>query len=163
MVRKSPILISILASLLIIACDSKRHTEKYVGTDWSNGWHQDSTVCIETQEVDDLSKGYNFLVVLRHTTSFKYKNIFFFIDVVSPSGKTVRDTAELVLQDPQGYWYGEGNGFLRSVQEHTINGYYKRNIQLTEKGKYQVCIQHGMRDERLDEITDVGIRVEYMD
>ncbi len=99
---------------------------------------------------------------MRHTTEFKYKNMYFFVDITTPTGETFRDTTQVILQDAQGYWYGEGSGFLREVQEHEINGQYKRNTKLPAKGVYKFCISQGMRDEVLENISDVGIRIEYV-
>lgn len=146
---------------LTVSCDTVRHSESYVSLS-DMKWHQDSTVCIEMEEVDDINSSYNIALMMRHTTEFKYKNMYFFIDVLSPSGELIlRDTANIMLQNPQGYWYGEGSGFLKEVGMHEIKGNYKNNTRFPETGKYKFCITHGMRDEVLDNVSDLGIRIEY--
>lgn len=147
-----------LLLFLIGSCDSKRFYENYIPLE-GTAWHPDSILFISPSPIEDTISTYNILLMMRHTTEFKYKNMFFFVDIELPSGKVLRDTAELILQDSQGYWYGEGNGFLRSVS-HTIHGHYKRNITFPESGQYKFLIQHGMRDSLLEDISDIGIRIE---
>lgn len=151
----------IIALVYTTSCDTSRHSESYVSLT-NLKWHKDSTVCIEMEEVDDINSSYNIALMMRHTTDFKYKNMYFFIDVYSPSGELVlRDTANIILQNPQGYWYGDGSGFLKEIGTHEIKGNYKNNTRFPEKGSYKFCITHGMRDEVLENVADLGIRIEY--
>lgn len=150
------VLIALVA--LLESCDSKRVFESYEDV-YGSKWHQDSLVVFKPEAITDTITSYNILLNMRHTTEFKYKNMFFFVDIKMPSGRVLRDTAELILQDSKGFWYGDGNGFLRFVQ-HEIHGHYKRNISFPESGEYEFIIQHGMRDSLLEDISDIGIRIE---
>jgi gliding motility-associated lipoprotein GldH len=156
--NKVILILMLVGVTLISSCDTKRFYEDYIPVN-GIGWHPDSVLSISPTEISDTISTYNILLMMRHTTEFKYKNMFFFVDIKMPSGKMLRDTAELVLQDNQGYWFGEGNGFIRSV-EHTIHAHYKRNISFPESGQYDFLIQHGMRDSLLEDISDIGIRIE---
>lgn len=158
MKRRNNIFIVMGLVFLLVSCDSKRVFESYQDV-YGSQWHQDSTIVFKPETITDTISSYNILLNMRHTTEFKYKNMFFFVDIKTPSGKVLRDTAELILQDNKGFWYGDGNGFLRSI-EHEIHGHYKRNISFPESGNYEFIIQHGMRDSVLEDISDIGIRIE---
>ena len=79
-----------------------------------------------------------------------------------PNGKTVADTLEYRMANPDGSWMGQGIG---AVKENKL--WYKENVQFFEEGAYTVHIAQAMRNNgevegvtKLEGITDVGISIE---
>ena len=99
----------------------------------------------------------NFYINIRHTTEYKFRNIFLFVDTFFPDGSQSRDTVEIMLADPKGKWFGKGIGSIRSNQV-----LLKRGFSFPLKGHYKFRIEQGMRVPELMGIKDVGIRIEKM-
>jgi gliding motility-associated lipoprotein GldH len=137
----------------LFACDSKRVFDKYQKIPESN-WHKDSLI-IFSIPVHDTLQNHNILIQIRNETTYKYSNLWLFVEIMQPGGEVLRDTFEIVLADPSGRWFGEGFGGLKTLQ-----AIYRRNVYFPVSGEYTISLQHGMRDEILSGIHDAGIRVE---
>jgi gliding motility-associated lipoprotein GldH len=105
-------------------------------------------------DVPDTVTLYNFLLNVRHTTEYKYSNLYLFISTKLPDGQTGRDTLELILADKEGKWFGRGIGKMRDYQV-----LLKRAVRLPKAGKYRFIIEQAMREEELKGISDVGIQI----
>ena len=95
---------------------------------------------------------------MRHTESYKYSNLFLFINSYFPEGTYARDTIQLILADQKGKWYGKGFGKIKEYQVMIRQG-----IVFPVTGIYKIGIEQGMRDNNLQGIEDIGIRIERMD
>ena len=104
-------------------------------------------------EATDIS--YNLYLNLRHSAGYKYSNIFIMIHITGPDGKKVTERREFKLALADGEWLGSGSGNMYNYQ---IN--FKENYKFPVKGTYIFELEQNMRDNPLDHISDVGIRVE---
>ncbi len=151
------LVIHLLFVLLLLAClpacDSNRVFDQYKEIPASI-WHKDSIVIFQVP-VDDTLQNHNLLIQIRNETSYRFSNLWLFIEITQPDGETSRDTFEVVLADPSGRWLGDGFGGLKNRQ-----AIFRRNIYFPISGEYTVAIQHGMREENLHGIHDIGFRVE---
>lgn len=138
---------------IFTSCNNDALFEKYQNIPDSQ-WHKDSLVVFEVPVTDTL-QNHNLLVNIRNEIDYNYSNLWLFIEIVRPDGKAVKDTFELTLAAPSGKWLGEGFGNLRTQQVM-----YRRNVNFPVPGEYKVSIQHGMREDILDGISDVGITLQ---
>ena len=108
---------------------------------------------------------YNLFINLRNTNDYKYSNLFLIVEMDYPNGKTVKDTLEYKMADPNGKLLGTG---FTDVKENKLwyKG-YKEPFVFNEMGEYGIKIQQAMRQngqvdgiDNLEGITDVGFRVE---
>lgn len=73
-----------------------------------------------------------------------------------PDGKIERDTIECQLADAQGRWLGKsGSGSLWDNQV-----LFNRRTRFPKPGKYVFRFEQAMRDEKLENIMEVGLRIE---
>ena len=93
-------------SLLIVSCDSNSVYDNYKSI--PNSWHKDSIVSFKVTPPDS-TNAYNLFVNLRNTTTYKYNNLFLIVEMVFPHGKTIKDTLEYKMAEPNGKLLGEGN------------------------------------------------------
>jgi len=105
-------------------------------------------------QVEDTLSAYEFLVNIRNTTEYKYSNFFLFIHILFPDKKRADDTLECLLADEMGKWLGKGHGKIR---DNMI--LYRKNILFPRKGMYKVLMVHGMREENISGISDIGFMV----
>lgn len=137
----------------IVSCDRKRVFESYRTLD-KNGWNKDSIVSFDVTLTDTI-KNNNIFVNIRNKGTYPYSNLWLFLTICSPDGKTHTDTVEFSLAEPSGKWKGSGIGGL-----HDNQIVYKNSVYFPHKGIYKFQLKQGMRDNVLQGIRDIGIRVE---
>ncbi len=121
-----------------------------------SGWLSTDTIELSFI-IDEPLDRFNGSIDLRHNGDYPYSNLYLFIDITYPNKKHRIDTLECVLADNRGRWYGSGLGDMVS---HRIE--YLDEIQFPLEGDYQMRITHGMRRDPLEEITDLGLRLENL-
>jgi gliding motility-associated lipoprotein GldH len=120
----------------------------------SEEWSLDNVVEFKP-EMTDTSSICNISFSIRTGASFPFRNIWLFINTVSPSGKSITDTLQYFLADEKGKWYGHGFGDI-----HELELPFRTGIYFPEKGTYTFKIRHGMRVETLKGVYDLGLRIE---
>lgn len=150
-----------LAMLVIVvgftlSCSQNLVFEQYKTID-DKSWNKDS-VMVFTVPVSDTTDNNNFYINVRNDVKYQYSNLWLFITIEQPDGKTLEDKFEIALADPSGKWLGEGLGGLK-----TREAIYRRNVFFPRSGDYKISIQQGMREENLKGISDVGIRIEKVE
>jgi gliding motility-associated lipoprotein GldH len=105
--------------------------------------------------VTDTIYNTNVFFTIRTGSDYPFRNIYIFVTISSPDGKSISDTLQYDLADEKGNWYGNGFGDI-----HELNLPYKSNVFFPLKGTYQFKIRHGMRVGDLKGVYDFGIRLE---
>lgn len=106
-------------------------------------------------EIPDTTTKYNFYFNIRNTDEYPYSNVYVFFHTQFPNGKTGNDTIEFPLADPQGRWYGKGQGDV-----HDCRLIFRKGVRFPLAGKYHMDIEQAMRMEKLPGVIDAGIRIE---
>ena len=145
------LLLFIFAS--VVSCDRRRVFESYHEID-KNGWNKDSVVVFNFPLTDTIRNN-NLFINIRNKGNYPYSNIYLFLTIGSPNGVQKTDTVEFTLAEPSGKWKGSGIGGLYDNQI-----LYKSSVYFPKKGNYMFSIKQGMRDNVLQGIRDVGIRIE---
>jgi gliding motility-associated lipoprotein GldH len=118
-------------------------------------WNRDSLLFFQFP-VTDTVLNHNLFINVRNDIEYKYSNLWLFIEIKQPGDTVaVKDSFEITLADPTGKWLGTGFGGIK-----TNEIIYRQNVYFPVPGIYEIQIQHGMRGKILENITDVGVRVE---
>ncbi len=148
-----------VAAVCFVSCDSNTVFSDTKAMD--RHWGAAETVVFTLPELDSLKK-YNLFLNIRNTNEYKYNNLFLIVSMEFPHGKTITDTLEYRMANPDGSWMGHGIGNLK---ENKL--WYKENVQFVEEGSYRVNIGHAMRNNgsiegvsKLEGISDVGFSIE---
>lgn len=162
MLKSKDWILGILLVTLFLGCDSNRVFDEYQSV--PNQWDKDNVVAFKVTPPDSINP-YNLFVNLRNTNDYKYSNLFLIVELNYPNGKTIKDTLEYTMANPDGSFLGTG---FTDVKENKLwyKG-YETPFVFDETGEYVVNIQHAMRQngmvngiDKLQGITDVGFRVE---
>ena len=105
--------------------------------------------------INDTAQYYDFFFNVRTTSNYEYSNMYVFYKVYFPNGKSLTDTAQFILADPTGKWLGKS--VSGSLIDNSILFSKKRRFPLA--GKYVFSVQHGMRNNTLSNISDVGFKI----
>lgn len=148
-----------LTAVLLVSCESDTVFSEIRAMD--GHWGADEVVEFKLPQLDSLKK-YNLFLNIRNTNEYKFNNIFLIVSMNFPHGKTVTDTIEYRMANPDGSWMGQGIG---NVKENKL--WYKENVHFFEEGSYTVDIAQAMRNNgdvegvtKLEGITDVGFSIE---
>lgn len=151
--------ILLLLVITLISCDNNRVYDNYQTL--TNGWNINEPIQFEISDVDSITP-HNVFITLRNTNAYKYSNLFLITRMDFPNGKQLTDTLEYTMATPEGEWLGTG---FNDVKENKL--WYKEGVRFRESGAYTFSIKHAVRkngsitgDERLEGITEVGLRIE---
>jgi gliding motility-associated lipoprotein GldH len=148
----------LLTLILLVSCDKKRVFDEYHSV--GKSWNKDTIVCFDLPKVDT-QKTYNLYLNLRDNNDYPYNNIFLIVSLQQPNKKTMVDTLEYQMADPEGNLLGDG---FTDVKESKL--IYKEGFRFMP-GPYKVSIKQAVRQTgkvagvvQLDGITEIGFRIE---
>lgn len=118
----------------------------------NKAWEKDACFSFHFH-IHDTTICYNTSLQLRNSGYYPYQNIWFFYEEQRPSGNMIYDTIEYRLVDDKGKW--TGNGVTLFQNQFPL----RKNHHYPDSGKYTINLRHGMRDDRLKGIEDVGLLI----
>ena len=134
-----------------VSCQNENKKEVYHSFN-NNVWNTDSIVSFELDNIDTTSS-HDLYLMVRHTTNFKFQNLFLFTNF-----ENQQDTLELFLSEKSGRWLGKGFGEIKELKIRI-----KENVNFKENQDQIFSIEQAMRYEDLEkiiiltEIVAVGI------
>lgn len=107
-------------------------------------------------EIDDTTALYNIYVVLRHTDAYRYKNIWMNVYTQTPGDTLMKQRLDLTLATDDKGWLASG---MDDIFEHRIR-ITNQPVRLSKSGLYRFRLEQIMREDPLQYVMNVGIRVE---
>lgn len=145
-----------LAAVLFVGAVSCDQSKIYNNSEPIAGetWHYDSAVAFSF-EIEDTVNIHDMLLHIRNAKDYEYSNMWVFVTFEYPNGTEYTDTVECPLAFSDGKWIGSsGPGYVNNLVM------FKKDMQFPVPGEYKVHIVHGMRDEHLEGIENIGLRVQ---
>lgn len=155
-----PFLLKIVFPCLIVICffsackeiDVYEKNTPIPNMHWQNNFNATGSF-----KITDTISLYNIFVVLRHTDKYLYNNIWLNIGLQAPADSAIQyQKINLSLGTDANGWEGIGMNDIWETRK-LISGEPKRFIK---PGLYNFNISQLMRDNPLDHILSVGLRVE---
>ncbi len=146
-------LLLIILSLAIASCGQLDFFEKNTPVRNSSWVRGDSAV--GTFTIDDTTSAFNLYVVLRHKDSYRYNNIWLNVGLQIPGAEIAYQKVDLLLGTDE-KWLGVGMNDIWEVRKPLTS----RPMRFARTGVYRYSIKHIMRENPLDGIMSVGLRVE---
>lgn len=153
MIRK---IIVFLAVLLFIFSCQKRSAYDKAETLPDSKWALNQTISFRDTLTANDPENMHFEVNIRHTNIYPYQNIWLYIQTRCSDGTTRTDSIDWKLSEPNGRWLGTGWGSLYSISYQLPDLCIKKTNQ---KRWFSIEIQHGLRDDFVPGIENVGIRL----
>ena len=138
--------------LFLSSCTDQPFYEKvypFINRQWSQEVKPEFQV-----EITDIKQEYDFTLSLRATTGYAYNNLWVFMKTETPDGTTVREPFEIIVANPDGSWVGNKTG---TIIETPL---YFKSRKLPQKGIYKFTIEQGITESKINEVLDLGFRVE---
>ena len=143
----------IIIFFLITACTKVDVFEKNVtipNHEWSSTFKPEIAF-----EITDTLSAYNIFAVVRHSDAYRYKNIWLNVYAHAPGDTINKQQLDLQLATDDKGWLGSG-----------MDDIYEHRILITGKpvalraGTYRFRLENIMREDPLEHVFNVGIRVE---
>lgn len=152
-----------LSYILIAACYLILHSsctevdvfEKHV-TIPSHSWSSKNKPEISFA-IDDTTSRYKIFIVIRHSDAYRFKNIWINIHTESPSGVSNNQPLDLQLATDSEGWLGSG---MDDLFEHRIQITPPNSPEKLRAGTYKFMLENIMREDPLNHVWNVGIRLE---
>lgn len=139
--------------LLLSACDKKRYFEEYSEIP-NQSWSRNNILKYKVN-ISNKKMPLNLFLNIRNSGKYNYSNLYVFFKTQSPDNIIRIDTIECVIADDKGRWLGKGIGDL---WDNRI--LIRKNVVFPDTGNYIFEIEQAMREESLEHISDVGLRIE---
>jgi gliding motility-associated lipoprotein GldH len=143
-----------VVAIFLASCNTIDVFEKDIAIpnhEWSNAFKPEISF-----EITDTASLYNIYVVVRHSDAYRYNNIWMNLYTQIPNDTLRKQRLDLRLATDDKGWLGSG---MDDIFEHRIL-ITNTPQQLNRKGLYTFRLENIMREEPLQHIMNVGIRVE---
>ena len=144
----------IVICLQLSACMTADLYEKSVTIpdhEWKSDFRPEFTFAI-----NDTSAIYQVFLVLRHTERYNYTNIWLNVHSLAPGDTLVTSRDEITLATNEKGWLATG---MDDVYEHRLP-LSLPEFRIKNPGTYRFTIEHLMREDPLQHVMNVGLRIE---
>lgn len=143
----------LIASMICLhACVNIDVFEKNIsipGHEWSGSFIPEVSFMIA-----DTASPYNIYAVIRHSDAYRYNNIWLNIYAQPPGDSTHKQRVDLRLATDSEGWLGSG---MDDIYEHRI--LLARTV-FQKPGLYRFQLENIMREDPLQHVFNVGVRIE---
>lgn len=124
------------------------------GHSWKNDFKPSFTFTIK-----DTASAYQLFLILRHSDKYDYNNIYLNLKIKAPGQDTMQTARyDLQLANNENGWLASG---MDDIYEHRIpltptgqQSYFKKS------GNYTFTVEQVMRENPLNNVLNVGLRIE---
>lgn len=112
-----------------------------------------------TFNISDTTAAYQLFLILRHNNKYNYNNIWINLYRKSPDGKVSKVPYELPLATNEKGWLAVG---MDDLYEHRIPLTPPANdtFYFNKPGAYTFMVEQIMREDPLENVMNVGLRIE---
>ena len=155
--RKQSFFILLFSFFIFISCTPIDLYER-VATIPNQAWHSAFKPYF-TFNISDTTAPYQLFLILRHNNKYSYNNIWVNLYRKSPDGKVSKVPYELPLATNERGWLATG---MDDLYEHRIPLTPPANdtFYFNKAGAYTFTIEQIMREDPLENIMNVGLRIE---
>lgn len=105
--------------------------------------------------ISDTTTSYDLTIIIEHSPSFKYENLYLNTTTVFPDGKITTYPVTFQLTDEKGDWSGScGGNHCHAELQMAAGAYYKT------PGAYKISFEQYSREEAINGIQAIRIKIE---
>lgn len=142
-------------STMMIACGQINIYEKTV-TVPAHAWSSSFKPGFDF-DITDSSSVYQVFLVIRHTEQYRYNNIYLNLRIKGPGNDSALVLRREIKLANNERWLGEG---MDDIYEHRTPIGLLGDTKALTPGTYHFTLEQIMREDPLDHVLDVGLRVE---
>ena len=109
-------------------------------------------------EIKDTAHPYEVYIIIRHNDKYNYNNIWLNLYTQAPGDTVQKVQYELPLADKEKGWLGSA---MDDIYEHRIAiTPQAQKLYFRKPGAYTFTLEQTMREDPLQQVMDVGLRLE---
>ncbi len=139
------------AVFLLCSCGSDAVFNQSVAIS-DHAWKDDFYPTFKVKITDTLST-HDFVLTIRTTVDYPYANLWLYLTINGPMGKSSRFPLEIVTADPTGKWTGNKSGSLVSFSKLFMHDKFPK------QGTYTLSFEQATTQKTLTEVVDVTLDV----
>lgn len=144
----------LFSACLLTACNENTVYHSYQSLP-DEGWGKSDTLSFQIPITDSIPTTLRLFAEVRNRIEYPYHDLHLFISQNLQDSTVWRtDTIVFSLADSTGRWTGHGWGSI--YQSET----FIKSVLPLRSGNYTIKVINGMKDEKLQGLSDVGIRIE---
>ena len=144
----------LFSACLLTACNENTVYHSYQSLP-DEGWGKSDTLSFQIPITDSIPTTLRLFAEVRNRIEYPYHDLHLFISQNLQDSTVWRtDTIVFSLADSTGRWTGHGWGSI--YQSET----FVKSVLPLRSGNYTIKVINGMKDEKLQGLSDVGIRIE---
>ncbi|WP_285820040.1 gliding motility lipoprotein GldH [Bacteroides acidifaciens] len=121
----------------------------------NEGWGKSDTLSFLIPVTDSLPTVFRLFAEVRNRTDYPYHDLHLFISQnMLDSTVWHTDTIAISLAHSTGRWTGKGWGSVYQTET------FVKSVRPLHPGNYTIKVTSGMKDEKLQGMNDIGIRIE---
>ena len=145
----------LLMTWILTACDDNTVYHSYQSTP-QGGWKKSDTLFFNVP-LNDTLINLRLSAGVRNSSNYPYQNLDILISYnLEDSTVWKTDTLKFTLTDQEGKWKGTGWGSLYQ------SALPLKDCSIKHPGNYTFKVVHGMKDEQITGIIDVGLKIEHL-
>lgn len=109
-----------------------------------------------TFDIKDTAASYKVYFLIRHTDAYRYNNIWIKLYSKLPGEKSERSDRYEIPLATDSRWLGTG---MDDIYDHRVL-LYRNPVKFFKPGRYTLRLEQDMRVDPLDNVLNVGIRIE---
>ncbi len=143
--------------MLLFSCTKINLYEKVTAIP-KHKWHSKFKPAFKFN-ISDTTSAYQLFLIIRHNEKYNYNNLWINLYIIEPGTAIANKVQyELPLATNERGWLGTG---MDDIYEHRINlTPASETFYFKKSGIYTFTIEQIMRDEPLENVMNIGIRVE---
>jgi len=115
-------------------------------------WKQGDKIIFKVP-IEDTSRIYDVILTVRTTADYPYSNLWMYLTVDGPLGKSQRFPMQIVTADPQGKWMGDKSGSTVAFSKVITHDRFPK------KGKYKFIFEQAATEKVLPEVMDLTVEL----
>lgn len=151
--NRKVLILSALLLVLLSSCMNQPIYEKSYSFQ-KNKWEMNAKPTFKV-DIQDTSKTYDFTITFRTTTDYQFNNVWFYLNTTTPDGEKAREPFEMKITNTDGSWIGKKTGTI------VENELFFKSRKMPQKGVYSFYLEQGITEPTLENVLDVGLRVDF--
>jgi gliding motility-associated lipoprotein GldH len=144
----------IIALFLCTACNPNRVFEEHHGSFKQNRWHNDEPVQF-TVHVEDTVSEHKLYAALRHVHGYQFTTMKIYVDVTTPSGKSVTKGYELQITGVDGEYLSDCAGDICDLEV-----LLEDHVRFAEPGDWEIVVFCDMDRPYVPNVMEFGVIID---
>lgn len=102
--------------------------------------------------INDTTQLYDIVLTLRTTSDFPYRNLWMYLTIDGPAGKSRKLPLNIITADPSGRWTGDKSGSVVTFDTLLVN-----HNRFPKKGQYTFSFEQATTQKNLPEVLDLTL------